>query len=344
MATEEPSDTAKRSSLAGVVVKTTVSIILLLVLLYQVSGNELAGQVLRQPKRWEWLGFGFMAIAVGYTLSFVRWWCLLQGAGIPERLGNVLRWSLMSQPFQLISFGVAGGDLLRILMLCREHPSRKTHATATVFLDRGIGLWIMLAAVAVIGWLIDWDNLMAVDPARTAGLVQVWKIAMVVVVMVSGVGIVLLLTANSSLPVRAAAWLPGQRMKQWSANLAALLPLYRQRPGVLLAAVLLSAANVLCLSAAVFCVAQSLTRETPGLADHLLLTPVGLIAGAAPLPGGLGSQELVMSWMYAAFSGQSDGLGLGVLVAVGYRGLTLIMAAIGWGVYVTSGRPKLKAV
>lgn len=324
--------------------KVAVSTILLIVLLYQVSGNELAAELMKQPKRWEWLVLGFLSIALGYTLSFIRWWCLLQGANVPERLGNVIQWSLMSQPFQLISFGLAGGDLLRILLLCREHPSRKTHATATVLLDRGIGLWVMLAAVGVTGWLMDWEHLKAVDPTRAAGLVHVWRLAWVAVLVFGGGGSFLLLTANSTLLVRSSTWLPGLRIQQWSANLAMLLPLYRQRPSALLWAILLSAANVVCLSAAVYCVAQSLTRQTPGLADHLLLTPVGLIAGAAPLPGGLGSQELVMSWMYAAFSSHSDGFGLGILVAVGYRALTLIIAAIGWGVYIASGRPRLKAV
>lgn len=338
MSSEVRSIRGKRNSLGGVVLKIVVSVALLGIVGYQASGNAITRELLQQPKRWEWLAVGFICVSVGYTLSFVRWWVLVIGAGLPLRLGAAIRWSLMSQPFQLISFGVAGGDLLRIYLLCREHPQQKSHGAATVLLDRGIGLLTMFAAVAVIGCLIQWPVLAAADSGRTAALVQVWRLAVGLMFATGVGGLVLLAMASSVWPGRIAAMLPSHRLRSVSANLLRLLPVYRRRPMVLVVAVLLSAANVVCLSTGVYCVAQSLTTETPGLSDHLLITPLSLIAGAAPLPGGLGSQELVMSWMYAAFSTEQRSTDFGILVAAGYRGLTLVLVGIGWLLYASSGR------
>lgn len=327
-----------RGSSWGVAIKITVSVLLLGLVGYQALGNEMAGQLLQQPKRWEWLLAGFICVGAGYTLSFVRWWCLVIGAGLSLRVGTAIRWSLMSQPFQLISFGVAGGDLLRIYLLCSHHPRYKAHAAATVLMDRGIGLWTMFAAVATVGCSIHWPSLAAADPVRSAGLVQVWRLAVGLVGTVGIGGSILLAVSNTSWPGRLAAMMPTNRLRGLGANLVRLLPVYRRQPLVLVAALLLSAANVVCLSTAVFCVARSLTTETPGFWDHLLLTPISLIAGAAPLPGGLGSQELVMSWMYAAFSTELRNTDYGILVAAGYRFLTLILVGLGWLLYASSGR------
>lgn len=323
----------------SVIVKIVVSLTLLGIVGYQAAGNKIVGELLQQPKRWEWLALGFICVSAGYTLSFVRWWSLVVGAGLPLRLGEAIRWSLMSQPFQLISFGVAGGDLLRVYWLCREHPQQKTHGAATVLLDRGIGLLTMFAAVAVIGCLIPWSTLAAADPVRTNGLIQVWRLAMGLILATGLGGLGVLALSNTSWPGRLAAWLPSPRLREVSANLLRLLPVYRRQPGVLVLAVFLSAANVGFLSTGVYCVAQSLTNETPGIADHLLIAPLSLIAGAAPLPGGLGSQELVMSWMYMAFSTQQQNMNFGILVAAGYRGLTLVLVGIGWLLYATSRQP-----
>ncbi len=322
----------------GVGIKIAISVILLGVLGYQASNSELTTHLLRLPKRWEWAALGFAVICLGYTLSFVRWWCLLVGARFSTKFVDAFRWSLMSQPFHLISFGVAGGDLLRIYLLCRSHPQRKAVGAATVLMDRGIGLLMMFAAVAVAGWLVDWSSLTTADPSRTAALVQVWRLSVVLVLVAGTGGVGLLILGNRTWLATLIVAIPHRKWQNRGANFAQLLTLYRQQPSVLAAALLLSGANVACLSAGVYCVANSLTSEPPGFLDHFLITPISLIAGAAPLPGGLGSQELVMSWMYAAFSHKTPSMDVGILVASGYRALTLALAGIGWLVYSMSGR------
>jgi uncharacterized protein (TIRG00374 family) len=319
-----------------VLTKVLISAGLLALLVRQAAGNPTVRELLAQPKRWEWVVVGAGLVAGGYLLSFIRWWCLAWGVRLPLPLGTAVRWSLMSQPFQLISFGVAGGDLWRAYLLCREQPERKTHAVATVGLDRGIGLTVMFGAVAVIGSLLDWERLTQVDVARTTALRTVWWVSLSAFVAAL-VGAAAAGLGGERWVRSLGRWVPTQSLRDFTENLAGVVPLYRSRPTSIVAAIVLSLGNVVCLSLAVYCLAQSLTPATPSVIDHLLITPISLIAGAVPLPGGLGSQELVMSWLYAAFSTEQRSTDFGFLVAVGYRLATFVLIAIGWWLYVRSG-------
>jgi len=319
-----------------VLIKLLISAGLLALLVRQAAGNPTVRELLAQPKRWEWVVVGAGLVAGGYLLSFIRWWCLAWGVRLPLPLGTAVRWSLMSQPFQLISFGVAGGDLWRAYLLCREQPERKTHAVATVGLDRGIGLTVMFGAVAVIGSLLDWERLTQVDVARTTALRTVWWVSLSAFVAAL-VGAAAAGLGGERWVRSLGRWVPTQSLRDFTENLAGVVPLYRSRPTSIVAAIVLSLGNVVCLSLAVYCLAQSLTPVTPSVIDHLLITPISLIAGAVPLPGGLGSQELVMSWLYAAFSTEQRSTDFGFLVAVGYRLATFVLIAIGWWLYVRSG-------
>lgn len=325
-----------------VAIKLLISAGLLVLLVRQAAGNPTVRELLAQPKRWEWVLVGVGLVAGGYFLSFIRWWCLAWGVRLPLPLGTAIRWSLMSQPFQLISFGVAGGDLWRAYLLCRQQPERKAHAVATVGLDRGIGLTVMFGAVASIGGVLDWDRLAEVDAARTTALRTVWLVSLVVFSLALVAAVVASLGGERWVR-RWSRWVPLQSLRDLADNLAGVLPLYRSRPAAIVGAIALSLGNVICLSVAVYCIAQSLTSDTPSLVAHLLITPISLIAGAVPLPGGLGSQELVMSWLYAAFSTEQRSTDFGFLVAVGYRVATLVLIAIGWWLYLRSGRRPTRA-
>jgi uncharacterized membrane protein YbhN (UPF0104 family) len=335
-------DTQRQQSRLTYGFKLLISAALLGILVYRATGNQTLIELWGQPKKWEWLLLGGVAVSAGYTISFVRWWVLTSGLGLRMSVGEAIRWGLVSQPFQLVSFGVAGGDLLRIYYLCQRHPDRKTHVATTVVLDRAIGLTVMFAAVAMVGWFIDWPALAAADVRRTVALSWLWRlsIGLVGAVLIAGLTLGFIPLGSGSAP--SLAGIPSRRVRTVLVNLLQLLPGYRARPATLVVAVLLSLANVACLSGGVACVARSLTTEIPTVWDHLLITPISLIAGAAPLPGGLGSQELVMSWLYAAFSTEQRHTDYGFLVAVGFRVLTLGIAGIGWLLYLqsaTRGRP-----
>lgn len=325
-----------------VIIKLLISVGLLALLVRQAAGNPMVRELLERPKRWEWVVVGGGLVSCGYFLSFVRWWCLAWGVRLPLPLGTAIRWSLMSQPFQLISFGVAGGDLWRAYLLCRQQPERKAHAVATVGLDRGIGLTVMFGAVASIGGVLDWDRLAEVDAARTTALRTVWLVSLVVFSLAM-LGAVFAWLGGERWVWRWSRWVPLQSLRDLADNLAGVLPLYRSRPAAIGGAIALSLGNVVCLSVAVYCIAQSLTTDTPSLVAHLLITPISLIAGAVPLPGGLGSQELVMSWLYAAFSTEQRSTDFGFLVAVGYRVATLVLIAVGWWLYLRSGSRPARA-
>jgi len=329
-ATDPPAPVSRR----WFFLKLCLSLGILSVLLYRALGNPDIQELWRQPKQWDWWFWALVWMSTGYLVSMTRWWVVAVGADVPLRLRGAIFLGMITLPFQLISFGVAGGDLVRMYYLCRDHPDRKTRAAASVLLDRALGLWVMFGCVAVAGWLIDWQALQAADARRTAGLQAVWWVALVAVLGGFGLAATGLVAGTD----RRVAWCrsawPFLRLRGLFHGLLDLVPLYRGRPLTILTATGLSLVNVVCLSRCVYCVARGLTDVTPSWASHLLITPISLIAGAAPLPGGLGSQELVMSWMYAAFSTPENPTDYGFLVAVGYRGLTFLLMGLGLLLYM----------
>jgi uncharacterized membrane protein YbhN (UPF0104 family) len=97
---------------------------------------------------------------------------------------------------------------------------------------------------------------------------------------------------------------------------------------------LLSWLGFVCFVASFFCCARALgdgevAVEVPGLAEHFLLVPLGLILMAAPLfPGGVGVGELGFGLLYGWFGYDRAA---GVLGALLQRLLSWAVALAGYG-------------
>jgi uncharacterized protein (TIRG00374 family) len=90
------------------------------------------------------------------------------------------------------------------------------------------------------------------------------------------------------------------------------------------------------LISAFWCVAQALPVFELTFIQNASLVPIGLVAGALPFtPGGLGALEAGMEFLYSlAGANQGDG----TIVALGYRLLTYVVAAIGAAYYISAKR------
>jgi uncharacterized membrane protein YbhN (UPF0104 family) len=87
-----------------------------------------------------------------------------------------------------------------------------------------------------------------------------------------------------------------------------------------------------------YTIAQALPGSLPTLADHFLIVPLAILAGAMPIvPNGLGSQELVMDFLYTQSPSATPILaGQGMLVALVYRAVTMGVAIVGLAYYVAN--------
>ena len=86
--------------------------------------------------------------------------------------------------------------------------------------------------------------------------------------------------------------------------------------------------------------AQSLLAPpSPTYAEHLVMTPLANAAAGLPLtPGGLGTYEMALTYLFDHYPDSNTGLGRGFSVALGYRLQTLLIASIGLICSITGRR------
>jgi uncharacterized membrane protein YbhN (UPF0104 family) len=95
----------------------------------------------------------------------------------------------------------------------------------------------------------------------------------------------------------------------------------------------------------IYLIARGLFGQVPSLAAHFVIAPLGMLAAALPLPlGALGAFEAALAALYVAVPG---GVWLtqvqGLLVAFGYRTITILIAMIGVGVWLANRRQVAEA-
>jgi uncharacterized membrane protein YbhN (UPF0104 family) len=121
------------------------------------------------------------------------------------------------------------------------------------------------------------------------------------------------------------------------ARLSIAVGIYRRRLDVLAVVGLLSVGIHILLAASLYLVAASVFSRHPTLAEHFIIVPLSCVAGALPLtPAGLGTFEAAMSELYRLLPAESGADGF--IVALGYRLITIVIAAIGIVYYWASRR------
>ncbi len=286
-------------------------------------------QLASATKRWEWWLIGLTACLAATLVSFYRWWALVRALEIPFRLVDAIRLGFISQMFNLLSIGVFGGDAMRAVAAARQVPHRMPEAVASVIVDRGIGLLTMFMFGAVAYWLTDFSSIQAVHP-KTLDAVRAVGYFATAVSIIGVVGMILILVFPGFLrwPLfRAITSLPkiGPTIKR----LLSVILVYRRNKPQMFSAFLNSMSVNALLSISIFAIAHGISDSHPSLMQHMVISPVVMIANAAPLPGGLGGMEMGLDLMYKAFSSVDAPAEHGFIVALGYRVVLLIIASIG---------------
>jgi len=119
-------------------------------------------------------------------------------------------------------------------------------------------------------------------------------------------------------------------------RLAGALKVYRGKRGILAVVAAVSLAVHVVFAMSLYLSAAAVFAQHPTLTDHFIIVPLSLTAGALPLaPAGLGTFEAAMRILYQEIPAQAGGDGF--LVALVFRVITIVIAAIGV-VYYWLGR------
>ena len=295
---------------------------------------------IRREIDFTFLGLGIVLATTATILAFFRWYLLARGQQLVLRFREAVRLGFVSNLFNYLAPGTAGGDIVRAVGIARHQKSRRTVAAATVLLDRLFGMLALLIIGAAASLLHQdlWHH----------------REIMIAVLVFWGGALTGLICLVVSLQSRLLKWHLFQRLTRlrfvgpFFAELANSLSLYQTRRTALMEALLIAiAGQFFMLSSFYFC-AMALLPGTaaPEYTAHLMLIPAAeIISTFAPVPGGVGALEGAVIYIYHLVSTTAEGSisgtvaqATGLAAALTYRIVRVSVAAVGAVYYMVSDR------
>nr|WP_315852699.1 lysylphosphatidylglycerol synthase transmembrane domain-containing protein [Allorhodopirellula solitaria] len=285
------------------------------------------------------INFPLLAAALGVAMtalivSFVRWWVLVRCQGIPLRLLESLRLSSICFLLSFVSAGSVGGDLFKAVFLARRSPGKRVAAVASVFVDRGSGMYGLLLLVSF-GLLIRNAN----DPFVFNGI-SVENIKWIVGGMLAtGTAILLVLVLGGKFVDRVIRKLSGIAVIGPAiAKIGPPLRAFHDHPWAFALSLLMSVCVQGLFVLSMYLIATSMYASPPTLAEHFVIVPIGMLASALPItPAGIGVLEVTIETLYHLVPARATDAS-GTLVALVFELVKLVIAGFGMIFYWTAGK------
>jgi hypothetical protein len=288
------------------------------------------------PKAWGFAVVALFLISGSTLITFVRWYLLVRAQEFPFRFRDAVRYGFIGLVSNYISLGTAGGDLFKAVLIARDQTSRKAVAVATVLLDRILGL-LALFMVGAVATLLPND--IPHSPELELATTFLW------IGTAGGLaGLALMLFPATT------RWgwvnrLPNVRfVGKILGELLHGVKLYQTKQKVVLAAMGLSLlGHAGLITGFYFCALWMRQPWIPNLISHFYFMPNAELFGALmPTPGGVGALEGAIAWFYVQLRPDliphDQAEGAGIVAGVAFRVVTLAIAAVGGGYYLTSRR------
>lgn len=313
--------------------KLAVSLTILAYLARQAWHDRSFADLVQQPKRWDLLAAALGANLAAVMLANHRWYVLVRALDLPLTRRDSQRLGFLGLFFTFLTFGTLGGDVLRALYVSREHPEKRVAATASVLVDRLIGMYSLFLSATAAFLVIHLPDPRVRQVFEAAAVITVIATIILGALLLPYPGIARGWDALSNLPLIGS--LARKIHEAWQA--------YRARPCALLKAGALSFAVNLVCTVTVGLLAAGLPGSRPSWLAHFAIVPIAMLTNALPLPGGLGGFEAALDVLYR-LAGDSDVLpGRGLIVALALRITAMVLAMIGAGYYVTGRRGRASA-
>ena len=301
--------------------------------------NEAGENVFEQlcdnkTKNWGLLAAACVSCFTAVALTMVRWWYLVRALDVPLKLQEGFRVGFLGYLFNLAPFGIVGGDLVKGWMLAKDRQGQRVKVFASVLIDRLIGLYMLfvLATLAIV--LTGFWRLGDEIP-------EVWAICLATYVLTAvgalGIGALIIPGITEGRGTRALAGLP--RVGPGIESLIDAVRMYRRKPTVLTVSAVMSLGVHSLFATGVFLIACGLFGDNVlSLKNHFVVSPLSASTGALPLP--FGPFEWVLDRLYTFVPEQGVEItkGQGLVVALGYRVICVLIAMVGVCYYLGSRR------
>lgn len=288
-----------------------------------------------------WVDFGTAIVLCGTSilLTFYRWYLLVWAQDFPFKLRDAMRLGFIGIACNYVAPGSAGGDLVKAAMIAAEQQSRRLVAAATVLVDRILGMQALLI-VGALATFFQNPRLLE-NPLVKVYLAVIWGGTIGGLI---GLAIILHPAVPRSRLMQRLVALP--KVGRMIGELVNAVLLYQSRRAILALAVLISVPGHFGMLSTFYFCSKALRAgpAAPTYAAHLFLIPGAEVGGVfVPTPAGMGGLEGLVAWCYGINDEalenpvpKADAEGAGLLTAVAYRAITLLVAAIGVGYYLTS--------
>lgn len=296
-------------------------------------------QRLTQPGPWGLLAGGLGLVLTIVVLTMIRWCLLVRAVGIPLSMRDALRIGFLGYLFNLAPLGIVGGDLVKALMLSREHPGNRAKALASVIVDRILGLYVLFLVASASVLLCSFWNL-------PDFYVRLARNAVLAVTAVSTAGIVVLMIPG----VLESRWVTSltrsRKVGPAIDSLLVALRIYRANKLALLLGCLLTVPVHVLNTGSVLTISWGLGFTDIPWMSYFSIYSVSGILSTIPLPAG--PMEGAMQFVYVtAATGWVEitkAAHQGLILALAYRLATLLVAPIGMAYYFLGGRREVAEV
>lgn len=304
------------------------------------DGGNVFTNLLNQPKRWDLLAAAWACSTAAVVITFIRWWYLVRALDIPFRFSDSIRIGFWGFLFNLAPLGIVGGDVVKTVMLDHEYPQNRAKAIASVFVDRVIGLYILfvLASLAILltqFWTSEIPGIFTICMA-TFGVTAASTV---------GLAIVLGPAAIISGMVQLVARIP--RAGKPLESLINAVRMYNRKPRVLiLSAVMTFGVHGLFAIGCYFIACGLFADDLANLSlpRHFVVMPLSAAMQVIPVP--IGPTEFAMNGLYPSvwLVAQDATKGQGLLVALTYRLITVLIAPLGLFYYFGNRREMAEVI
>jgi uncharacterized protein (TIRG00374 family) len=271
-------------------------------------------------ENWILSGAAFGLLCLVSLLVSIRLTLLLGAQGFRLPLSAALRLSLIGGLFSAFLPGAAGGDIARMYLAARPNPGRRTELVTVIALDRFVGLLSVLAIPILVGF---WLKASVTD----SHFIVVRGLLLSAALGFTAGVLAILSCWSERLRVLMTSLLARIRLAEHGERLFQTISAYREKPGTLISAFVLSVFTQIAVVAALVL----LVMATGGSAitwAMILVIPFGHLANALPFtPGGLGVGEAAFATLFA-----SVGAAGGAEAILAWRVLTSLLDLAGGGI------------
>ena len=245
---------------------------------------------------WPWLLLAQVPFACILLLATARWRLFLGVQGVHYGFLEIQSLVLLGIFFNQVLFGSIGGDVAKAYYISKGTSERRAAAVLTVFIDRALGLFVLLV-FACIGTILNF-NAIKDNPILLSLAGAVWTL--VGVTVLSGF---LFFSTRARNNRAAKALLSKLPFKGMLSKVSEILYLYKSHPAVVLKAVAISFVlhSLVILTNLLFIRALAPDHWASPL-SLFLVVPLAQVAMAIPItPGGLGTGEFAYKELFSHF-------------------------------------------